>query len=107
MKKIMLFLLVLFSVFITNVYANTEGYETTGEEKLAREKLHHCKLFDCVDDKDFMIDSIINSNANKLSSARAIINMLKEDVFNMYQDMENNYANSKKNGVSSVASIKR
>lgn len=29
MKKIMLFLLVVFSVFIPNVYANTEGYETT------------------------------------------------------------------------------
>ena len=54
-----------------------------------------------------MIDSIINSNANKLGSARDVINMLKEDDSKMYQDMENNYANSKKNGVSSVASIKR
>ncbi|MBQ7105381.1 MAG: Cys-Gln thioester bond-forming surface protein [Bacilli bacterium] len=32
MKKILLFLLVVFSVFIPNVYANTEGYETTKEE---------------------------------------------------------------------------
>ena len=77
------------------------------EEKIAREKLHHCKLFDGVDDKDFMIDSIINSNANKLGSAKDIINMLKEDDPKMYQDMENNYANSKKNGVSSGVSMQR
>lgn len=55
-----------------------DGYTLDPLERIARQKLHHCKLFDFVDEKDKLIDSIINSKANKLNSASDIVNVLKE-----------------------------
>lgn len=55
-------------------------------------------MFEFVDEKDKLIDSIINSKANKLNSASDIVNVLKEKEPEIYQDMEKAYANSKKNG---------
>lgn len=55
-----------------------DGYNLDHLERIARQKLHHCKLFEFVDEKDKLIDSIINSKANKLNSASDIVNALKE-----------------------------